>query len=117
MPDITKEKLKQIKPETANDTTRMIVNFLNQKGCYATRINNTGIYDKSFGGFRKSHTEKGVPDILVSCYGNFLALEIKKKDKQSPEQITTQQRIEKSGGKYYIIHSFEEFMQLVGNFI
>jgi hypothetical protein len=37
-------------------------------------------------------------------------IEIKMKDKQSPDQVKYQQAVERAGGLYLICHSFDEFM-------
>lgn len=51
---------------------------------------------------------RGWPDILTIVKGRAVGLEIKASTKQSEEQKSVQEYIEKAGGLYYVIHSISE---------
>lgn len=87
----------------------------NQAGGYATK---EGHYIKM--------GKKGSPDLLVWIpeylpigddgfdYVKAIAFEVKsKKGKQSPSQIEWQEKFEKIGGKYYIIRSIDDVMEIL----
>ncbi len=58
--------VKPFKDATANELTRSIEAFVRMSGHYADRINNTGIYDKRTGRWRKGGTRKGIADIMAA---------------------------------------------------
>jgi ribosomal 50S subunit-recycling heat shock protein len=114
---------KAIKTTTANGLTRAIVDFLNLSGHFATRINNTGTWVKekahvNGGYYRPSTQVKGIADINATINGRTLAIEIKVgKDRQSEAQRAYQDRIERSGGTYWIVKDFDQFYELYNNYI
>lgn len=55
-------------------------------------------------------TNTGHGDVASVINGQFVSWEIKMKDKQSPKQKRFQEEVEASGGKYFIVRSFDEFM-------
>ena len=55
---------------------------------------------------------KGSADISATIQGKSIKIEIKwGKDRQSPAQAKYQAEIEKAGGIYLIIHTFDEFYE------
>ena len=111
--------------KTANGLTKCVVDYLNYSGHMASRVNNMGTWraDKSNinGGFyTPSNQIKGIADI-TSCInvkitgipvGLSVWWEVKiGKDVQSDAQKTFAERVESSGGHYYIVKSFEDFLQ------
>lgn len=100
-----------IKPETANRITANILKTVNfQPGCYAFRVNTTGIWDEKKQVFRTS-AQKGTADILACIHGMFYAFEVKAgKDRQSDNQKVFQFWVEKAKGKYFLIRSTDEFL-------
>ena len=53
----------------------------------------------------------GAADVHSIINGIFTAWEVKiGRDKQSPKQKQFQEEVERSGGKYFIVRSFDEFM-------
>jgi hypothetical protein len=110
--------VKPIKTTTANGLTRAICDFLNLSGHFATRINNTGTWvrekaHKDGGYFRPSTQVKGIADINATIKGRSVAIEVKiGKDRQSDAQRQYQERIERSGGTYWIVKDFDQFFSL-----
>jgi hypothetical protein len=108
---------------TANGLTKAILSWLELNGHKAWRQSSEGRYrpGKQFtdvvGHVRQMKgkyipgTNKGHGDVASIVDGRFVAWEVKMKDKQSEAQNQFQVEVEKSGGKYFIIHSFDEFMK------
>ena len=130
-PNFPKEYLVRTKfsDTTANGLTKAVVTFLNLSGHQAERISTTGRYiDNSKivtdvtgaqrvigkGKWIKGSGVSGSADISstinVKGIGLSVKWEIKIKDRQSEAQKLYQLNIEKSGGQYYIVHNFEEFI-------
>lgn len=111
--------------KTANGLTKCIVDYLNFSGHVASRINNMGTWraDKSNinGGFyTPSNQMKGIADIdstiNVKITGIPVGLSVKwevkiGKDTQSEAQKEYEKKITASGGHYYIVKTFEDFLQ------
>lgn len=109
--------------KTANGLTRCILQFLQLKNHWATRINTTGrlLQGKEYTdvlGHRKQMkstwikgtTKKGTADIHAVLFGKHASLEVKiSRDKMSKHQIATKEQIESSGGLYYVAKDFESF--------
>jgi len=114
--------VKPIKTTTANGLTRAICDFLNLSGHFATRINNQGTWVKekahvNGGYYRPSTQVKGIADINANINRNGTALpvwiEVKVgRDRQSDAQRAFQDRIERSGGTYWIVKDFDQFFSL-----
>jgi hypothetical protein len=125
----------KLKPEKREK--KRIEKFLNLVGCYATVIENRGQrIDK-----RKQYTDvigqrniigsvewigsgmrKGIADIKATIQGKSIDIELKRKykkgkDRQSEFQEQEQERIEKAGGEYWIVESFEDFYQKYYDYI
>lgn len=124
--------VKPYKDKTANDLTRCIVDFLKFSGWQAERISVTGRYvDNSkivsdvigrqrkigSGKWIKPSMTKGSADISSTIKGMSVKWEVKKKDKQSEHQKKYQEDIERAGGKYFIVRSWDEFYKLYTSLI
>lgn len=126
-PNFPKEYLVRTKftDKTANGLTKAVITFLTLHGHQAERINTTGRYlDNSKivtdcvgmqrvlgkGKWIPGTSTKGSADISSIVKGLSVKWEIKMKDKQSQAQKDYQQAVENAGGKYYLVHSFEEFI-------
>jgi len=100
---------------SANALTRCVIDFLTFSGWQAERISNTGrfIRDKNSlqGGYYIPGTgTNGSADISATIKGRSIKLEIKYgKDRQSEAQKQYQAMIEKAGGIYLIVRTFDEF--------
>ena len=58
--------------------------------------------------------KKGCPDILLCYRGRFIGLEVKTaKGRQSKAQVEAQKRIEACGGKYYIVRSIDDVIDIL----
>ena len=110
--------------KTANGLTKCVVDFLNFSGHMASRINNTGLWraDESNikGGFYTPSTQaKGIADI-TSCInvritgidiGVSVWWEVKiGADRQSEDQRHFADRVRTSGGHYYVVKNFDDFL-------
>ena len=116
--------------KTANQLTRAIIDFLRFSGWQAERINcigrpldNTKVVTDVTGSMRRigsvkwlpTSGQKGTSDISATIRGRSVKIEVKMKDKQSDDQKAYQQAVERAGGIYLIIRSFEEFIRYYDN--
>ena len=128
-PDYARVRTK-FSDRTANGLTKCILRFLQLTGNHAERINTTGRpIDRTrvttdclgrkqrIGSIEWLPTTgmKGSADIHSIIDGRFVAVEIKMKDRQSEAQKKYQARVEEAGGLYWIIRSFEQFMNQYEN--
>lgn len=70
-------------------------------------------------GLRKAdpHTV-GMPDILCVIKGHLIGLEVKTdKGKQEPDQIEWQAKLERAGGTYAVVRSWEDTEKIIKPFI
>jgi Holliday junction resolvase-like predicted endonuclease len=103
-------------PSAANSLTKAIINYITLKGGYAVRINTQGQYDEKRGIWRKSHTRLGTSDVIACYRGQFVSVEVKVgKDRQSPEQVKTEQDVKRAGGLYWMVRTLDEFIELFEN--
>jgi hypothetical protein len=117
--------------KTANGLTRCIIEYLTLLGWQAERIATMGrvidnrkqITDvlgqrKTIGSTTYIPTTgtKGSADISATIYGRSVKIEVKIKDRQSEHQKMYQAMIEKSGGQYWLVRSFDEFYERLNNF-
>jgi hypothetical protein len=120
--------------KTANGLTKCIIAFLNLSGHFAERINTMGrvigvepeqrdvmgkVQTKAKAKYIPTTGEKGSADISstikVSINGMSLGLSVKwevkiKKDRQSEDQKKYEQRTTDSGGYYFIVRTYDDFM-------
>lgn len=111
--------------KTANGLTKAICRFITLMGYQAERVSSTGRYiDKSkivtdvlgrkrrigTGKYIKGSGTNGTADISATVKGLSVKWEVKMKDKQSEAQKKYQEMIEKAGGKYFLVHNWEEFI-------
>jgi hypothetical protein len=118
---------------SANGLTRCVIDWLLLNGHFAERSGNEGrtidqrkeVVDvlgqrKTIGTVKRipSSGTKGTSDIKAVIKGKFIAIEIKYgKDRQSEAQKDYQTKVEASGGEYWIVRTFDEFMELYENAI
>jgi hypothetical protein len=110
---------------TANGLTKCIMAFLKFNGYLGERINSTGRYidnsrtvtdilgdSRRIGSNRWIGTAglKGTADISAIIRGHSIKIEVKMKDRQSPDQKAYQEAVEKAGGLYWLCHSYDEFL-------
>ena len=118
---------KPIKATKANDLTKAIIKFIQLSGGQAERISVTGRRvdlrrtftdvlgnQRQIGSVRwiKSSMQKGSADISATITGQSVKIEIKvDRDRIRPEQEIYKYQVEKAGGIYLLIHTFDEFYQ------
>jgi len=123
MPEYARTCLKY-EDRTANGLTKCVIDFVRLSGYQAERINCTGRYidntqvftdvvgrTRSIGSTKWLPTsgQRGTADISAVIRGRAVKIEIKIKDRQSEDQKRYQTDVEKAGGVYLIVRSFEEF--------
>jgi len=111
--------------DTANSLTKAIIDFLRLSGHQAERINNTGRYldgskvvtdvlDRQMkigsGKWIPGSGQKGTADVSAVIRGWSVKIEVKMRDRQSPDQKAYQEAIKQAGGIYLIVNNFEVFM-------
>lgn len=119
--------------KTANGLTKCIIDYLQLSDHQAERINTMGrpidnrkqVTDvlgrtKTIGSMTwgKSTATKGSSDISATIQGRSVKIEVKiGKDRQSQDQKVYQENIEKSGGQYWIVKNFDDFMKKYDQFL
>jgi len=114
---------------SANALTKCVTEFINMSGYQAERISTQGTYIEgkklkvaditrpSAGKYIPTQGTKGSADISSTIHGRSVKIEIKQKDKQSEHQKAYQLSIEKAGGVYIIVRTFDEFIIWYDNFV
>jgi len=97
--------------DTANGLTRCISTWLTLNGHFASRINTTGTYSARLGRFIRSGSTKGMADINAVVNGRSIQVEVKVgRDRPRPDQLKVKEQVEKAGGVYIFVHSFDDFL-------
>lgn len=87
-------------------------------GHYVTRVQSQGQYSAKRGRWIKSKVKRGIGDIISCINGQMVMIEIKTgKDRQSIYQKATEKEVKASGGQYWIIKEFDEFIKQYNFFI
>lgn len=109
---------------TANQLTGCILKWLTLHGHWGTRITTTGrqiqgstvtdVIGRAHimaGKWIPGTTRKGTADIHGIINGRHVSIEVKVgRDKMSEHQNKTKKAIEQSGGIYWVVKTFDEFM-------
>lgn len=118
--------------KTANGLTKCIIDFLVFSGYQCERIAVTGRYiDNSkvvtdvlgskrrigSGKWIRTSMQKGSSDLSAIIFGRSVKIEVKIKDKQSPDQKVYQQQVVQAGGLYWICRSFDQFLTLYNDLV
>lgn len=94
--------------DTANGLTKCIVTYAKLCGCFASRLNNQGVYRS--GKWTRSTSRRGLPDVLVTRNGMSLFIEVKAgRDRMSEHQRRVEQDQQQAGGLYYTARDFTSF--------
>jgi hypothetical protein len=125
--------LPKYEDKTANGLTKCIIDYLQLSDNQAERINTMGrpidnrkqVTDvlgrtKTIGSMTwgKSTATKGSADISATISGRSVKIEVKiGKDRQSEDQKVYQANIEKSGGQYWIVKNFDDFIKKYDEFL
>lgn len=116
---------------SANNLTKMVINYLHWKGFQAERISSIGRYIENkrtvvdaigfqrtigSGQWIKPTTTKGTADISATIKGRSVKIEIKYgKDRQSEYQKQYEEAVTSAGGIYWIVRNFDNFMDKLQN--
>ena len=121
------------KDNSANSLTNCVIAFVQYMGGQAERISSQGQYREGAkiqvgtgdiayqkqlpGKWTPGQSTKGTADISATIRGRSVKIEIKQKDKQSDVQKQYQAAIERAGGVYIIVRTFDEFVVWYESFI
>lgn len=98
---------RRFRDDSANGLTDCIVKYITLKGGFASRINNTGIFDRRLNRYRPGTSRKGLADIMGTYLGRSLHIEVKiNRDVQSEHQKKVEAEVTRSGGLYFIARDF-----------
>lgn len=102
---------RKMRDDTANGLTACVVAYAKLNGCFASRLNTTGVYDAKLKKFRHTTQRRGLPDVLITGPdGISIFAEIKvKKDRMSEYQERIREEQQQAGGIYLTINSFTQF--------
>ena len=117
---------------SANSLTQCVTAYITFMGGQAERISSQGQYREGAkiqvgtgelahqrqlpGKWTPGQSTKGTADISSTIRGRSVKIEIKQKDKQSDVQKQYQASIERAGGVYIIVRTFDEFVVWYSNF-
>lgn len=117
---------KKYTDKTANGLTVCIIDWIKLTHGQAERVSNEGriidnrkIVTNVIGQQRmigsvtriKGSGKRGTSDVHSTINGRSVKWEVKMKDRQSDHQIAYQAEVEAAGGKYFVVHSFKEFIE------
>ena len=100
-------------PDLERNIQLTICDYLALKKYFFWRQNTNPIFaDGKFRAMPK-YSKNGVPDIILVKNGIFIGLEVKRpKSKQSENQLLFQEELEKAGGKYAVVTSLDDVINL-----
>lgn len=99
---------RKFRDDSAGQLTACIVQYAKLRGCFASRLNNTGIYRN--GQYTRSTSRRGLPDVLITLNGMSLFIEVKVgRDRMSQHQERVRDDQHKAGGLYFVAHDFTDF--------
>lgn len=101
--------MRKLRDDTAGGLTACIVFYAKLNGCFASRLNNQGVYRN--GKYTRSTARRGLPDVLITGKnGLSIFAEVKvKKDRMSQYQEEVRDDQQHAGGLYYKAHDFTTF--------
>ena len=104
---------------SANDLTKLIIEWLKVHGYFGARINSGATFDRRLGIYRKgSGATAGMADINSVVNGKSISIEVKfGKDKIRDSQIKVKAEIEAAGGIYLIVRTFDGFLEEIKKYI
>ncbi len=98
-----------------NSFLNAICDYLALKKYFFFRANNVAIYDPKIKRYRAlpKYARKGVPDIILVKEGIFWGLEVKQPKKYlSPDQKQFLKDVEAVGGKYYLVRTIDDLIEI-----
>jgi hypothetical protein len=123
---------RRYRDDSSNELTRAIIDYLRYNGHQVERCAVTGRYlDQSktvtdtlgfarrigSGKLIKGSMQPGIVDISATIRGRSIKIEIKMRNKQSPDQKQYQAAIERAGGAYWLVRNFDEFLRFYTEFL
>lgn len=103
---------RKFRDDSANGLTQCIVKYIELRGGFASRVNNTGIYNQRLKKYIPSTSKRGLPDIISTYKGLSLHIEVKiGRDRQSDDQKAVEFAVNGAGGLYYLARDFTEFKE------
>jgi hypothetical protein len=104
---------------SANDLTKLIIEWLKVNGHFGARINSGATFDRRLGIFRKgSGATAGMADINAVINGKSISIEVKfGKDKIRDSQLKVKAEIEAAGGVFFIAKTFDGFLEIIKQYI
>jgi hypothetical protein len=103
---------RKFRDDTSNGLTKCITEYIRLSGGFASRVNNTGIYNPKLRKYIYSTSRRGLADIIATYKGFPLHIEVKiGKDRQSYYQRQVETEVTNSGGLYYLARNFTEFKE------
>lgn len=112
-PNIKPEHLapRKFRDDRAGSLTVCIVTFARLEGCFASRLNNTGIFRN--GKYTRSTSRRGLPDVLITGPdGRSIFVEVKiGRDRMSEHQERVKDDQQQAGGLYFVARNFTEFVE------
>ena len=98
--------------KTANSLTKLIMMWFKVNGHFSGRVNTQGNYNAKLGKWVKSGSTRGMADISAVVDGRSISVEVKiGKDKVRESQLKVKAQMEKAGGVYLIVRTFEDFIE------
>ncbi len=92
-----------------------ICDYLAYRNYFFWRQNTAGVWDSKNQTHRRQpkYAINGIPDIILIAKGFFIGIEVKKqKGVQSENQKEFERRCNKAQGKYFLVRSVDEIMQI-----
>ena len=116
LPNIPYQVKPKFRDDTANGLTDCLAKWCQINDAHFQRMNSQGQYDAKLKIWRRSGSTKGISDTLIIYRGQTIHIEIKVgKDKQSEAQKKMQVSVEASGGIYWVIKSFDQFINQINS--
>ena len=107
---------KKVSDTTANGLTKSILTWLTLNGHYCSRIQSQGQFNPTLKRWTKSTVRRGIGDVMAIINGRTIMIEVKAgRDKLSKYQERTRKEVERSGGVYIMVRTFDEFMNWYKN--
>jgi len=94
-----------------NKLTQYTIMVLRLSGFNVWRQNNAAVYDPTKKVYRRNSSTPGIPDIIgyKKDTGVFVGVEIKVgKDKLSKEQVNFANDLQRNGGWYWVVKTFDD---------
>ena len=106
--------------QKANDLTKAIVKYIELKGGFASRISVQGTYNMKLKKYVRGTSKRGLADVMGHIRsvktGEIVPISIEVKvgkDSQSKYQKTIENKVNDSGGRYFIARDFQSVVDFL----